>query len=216
MQIRIPPIELDATRVTYESDRAVDFYESSLNQHRLPQLIKLIDDFSASLAAHTSVADLGCGTGDIVDRLRHKGLTASGFDYSRKMVELARRRYGDHFHILNLLTEQYRADHRFDAVLSISVLLHVSPDFLPVFLSNSCSFAKGRAKFLLATKTGPLDPWDFRLGPDLPRRNFSHSPQLIQKTMRISGFDLHSEVEIVGTFPQNRPPLYVGIYCRDH
>ena len=205
---------LERTRQTYECDLAVGSYAQTLKAHRDPKLVRIIEKFASSLQSACSIADLGSGTGDIVNRLRSKGFDALGFDYSTAMVERAKRTYGDFFYLRDLSGCEQWQGQRFDVLLSISVLLHVEEKNFSQFIENCCSFGKDTCKFLLATKIGTLSQWDYRLGRDKPRLNVSYSPEQLTAELSTHSFHLVRSSSIASSRDTGEELMYIGEYHR--
>src|SRR5437879_3135289 len=76
------------------------------------------------------VLDAGCGSGLYCGALLDRGADLYAFDSSPKMVEIARKRYGDrgNFKVLPFekLSDHYASSY-FDVVLSALVLDHIQP-----------------------------------------------------------------------------------------
>lgn len=76
------------------------------------------------------VLDAGCGNGPLMEALRARGATVSGFDSSAAMLELARARLGEDvdLQVADLSQRLPYADGAFDDVVC-SLVLHYLPDW---------------------------------------------------------------------------------------
>jgi ubiquinone/menaquinone biosynthesis C-methylase UbiE len=76
------------------------------------------------------ILDAGCGSGPLTAALRDRGAIMTGFDSSRKMLELARQRLGDDadLHVAELGSPLPFPDGAFDDVIA-SLVLHYLEDW---------------------------------------------------------------------------------------
>ncbi len=84
----------------------------------------LVDFFGAG----TTVADLGCGKGDYVKRMRERGILANGWDGNPSTA------LHSHCAVMDLAIEQHLHVH--DWVLSLEVGEHIPFRYLMLFLDN--------------------------------------------------------------------------------
>lgn len=67
------------------------------------------------------ILDLGCGTGDLTNKIANQGVEVVGIDYAATMVEQARNKYPHlHFEVLDAKNLDYKEE--FDAVFSNAAL----------------------------------------------------------------------------------------------
>ncbi|MCE1247445.1 MAG: class I SAM-dependent methyltransferase [Firmicutes bacterium] len=76
--------------------------------------------------AGEAILDLGCGAGDITEKIRESGAVVTGMDYSPRMIEKAKQNY-PHIEFLVGDARNLPYESAFDAVFS-SAALHWIPD----------------------------------------------------------------------------------------
>ncbi|MGN4051344.1 class I SAM-dependent methyltransferase [Pseudomonas sp. SM4] len=80
-----------------------------------------------------STLDIGCGSGGMVSALLERGVDAEGVDVSTLAVDAASKRHPDRFKQGSVLSLPY-PDGRFDAVVSVNCLEHLSRADVPAAL----------------------------------------------------------------------------------
>lgn len=71
------------------------------------------------------ILDAGCGNGRLYELLKKKNVAYQGVDGSRKLVEIASRRYGRHFSRRNLIDLSGLADNSFSLVFCVATFQHI-------------------------------------------------------------------------------------------
>lgn len=85
-------------------------------------LTKITNNYLQSFTDIDTAIDVGCGPGFYVDLLEKNGIDTIGVDYSKKVIEKARKLYPEHdFKVANAYDLQFE-DESFDVVLSIGLL----------------------------------------------------------------------------------------------
>jgi len=104
-------------------DKNVESFSESRNQiwPELNELKKYIKDGERIL-------DLGCGNGRLFPALGGSAAGGEikyiGIDASRKLIEKAREKYGDHFKVADILSLPF-SDNYFDSIWAIAVFHHI-------------------------------------------------------------------------------------------
>lgn len=76
------------------------------------------------------VLDLGCGNGRFYEALRDKKINYLGADYSKKMIEIAKRRYPEaDFRVIDALDLSFPENY-FDVIFSFAVVHHIPSEEL--------------------------------------------------------------------------------------
>jgi 2-polyprenyl-3-methyl-5-hydroxy-6-metoxy-1,4-benzoquinol methylase len=101
------------------------------------RLFSVVDDYLKGLPAGALVADLGCGNGAFLSRLRGRGWTLAGIDLSTSGIAIARRQWPDiRFEVADATADlAFLGYGTFDAVISTDVVEHV---FLPRLFAANC------------------------------------------------------------------------------
>src|SRR5690349_15473973 len=86
-QSAAPVADYDEFAAAYSASNETNLFNA---WYARPEMVRLAGD-----VAGLDVLDAGCGSGPLMQDLRARGATVSGFDLSAAMVELARRRLGD-------------------------------------------------------------------------------------------------------------------------
>jgi len=70
------------------------------------------------------ILDLGCGNGRLSEIFSGKNIDYTGVDFSERLVEIAKSKYGDFFRVADILNLPF-SNQNFDSVWSIAVLHHI-------------------------------------------------------------------------------------------
>jgi 2-polyprenyl-3-methyl-5-hydroxy-6-metoxy-1,4-benzoquinol methylase len=108
-------------------------------------------------ATTRSTLDVGCGTGDLVCDIARMGIDATGVDFSREMVDIARAR-GDQerlekarFHCSSIFDFDL-AQRRYDVVSAIGFIEYISLEELDRFLDLSYQALNPGGSFVLGSR----------------------------------------------------------------
>jgi 2-polyprenyl-3-methyl-5-hydroxy-6-metoxy-1,4-benzoquinol methylase len=136
--------------------------------------------------------DVGCGSGERLEKMRHLGWTVSGIDFDAEAVRIARGRGLDVS--CGTIPGTWFPTETFDAVTMNHVIEHV-PD--PIELLKECHrILKPGGKVVLTTPNSA--GWGHRLfrkywrGLEPPRHLHLFSPASIEQILRRAGFELFS------------------------
>ncbi|EKD49958.1 MAG: hypothetical protein ACD_63C00001G0006, partial [uncultured bacterium] len=70
-----------------------------------------------------------CGNGRLFGLLKDKEIFYEGIDFSKKLVEFARDKHGDHFFVKNLLDLTDYPNNSFNVIFCVAALQHIPSDF---------------------------------------------------------------------------------------
>ncbi len=118
----MPKTDYDEFAEAYSADNEVNL----LNGHyERPAMLNLAGDVDGR-----RILDVGCGSGPLSAALRDRGAIISGFDLSKEMLELARRRLGEDadLTVADLAKPLPYGDAAFDDVTA-SLVLHYLQDW---------------------------------------------------------------------------------------
>jgi O-antigen chain-terminating methyltransferase len=115
------------------------------------EIRRRVEDYVPLLAAASSVVDIGCGRGELLELLAERGVPAEGVDANPAMVEVCRTRglrvqHGDA--LADLLG---RADGSVGGLVAIQVVEHFEPGYLARFLDTAHRKMRPGAPLILET-----------------------------------------------------------------
>jgi ubiquinone/menaquinone biosynthesis C-methylase UbiE len=118
-----PAADYDGFAAAYSTSNESNLFNA---YYCRPEMIRLAGDVEG-----LEVLDAGCGSGPLMEAMRSKGATVSGFDLSSAMVELARQRLGEDaaVRVANLGAALPYPDDAFDVVVA-SLSLHYVEDWV--------------------------------------------------------------------------------------
>lgn len=109
---------LDLVRNSY-NEVAGEFSETR-KKELWPKLKKL----SEKIKENTSVLDLACGNGRLLEALRHKKINYLGIDSSLELIKIAKKSYPDfNFELADML--DFKTEHKYDYIFCIAALQHI-------------------------------------------------------------------------------------------
>jgi 2-polyprenyl-3-methyl-5-hydroxy-6-metoxy-1,4-benzoquinol methylase len=153
-----------------------------------------VEDYLPILASTSDVLDVGCGRGELLDLLRHQGVTARGVDANDAMVQLCRARGLDveRDDALRFLARQ--KDGSLGGLIAVQVVEHFEPAYLLRFLETAHHALRPGAPLVLET----INPACWMAFFECYIRDITHRQALHPDTLRYlvqtSGFtnvDVH-------------------------
>jgi 2-polyprenyl-3-methyl-5-hydroxy-6-metoxy-1,4-benzoquinol methylase len=152
-----------------------DRYRGSTEEIR-----RRLQDYLPLFAGATSVLDVGCGRGELLDLLRERGITARGIDINDEMVALCRSRglTADKADALTFLNAQ--PEQSLGGLIAIQVVEHLEPAYLIRFIEAAYRAMKPDAPLVLETINAAC--WSAFF--DSYIRDFTHARPLHPDTMR--------------------------------
>ncbi len=83
-----------------------------------------LEELKGYIKEGEKVLDLGCGSGRLYEVFKNKNIDYLGLDFSEKLIEIARKKYGNFF-VLGEILDLPFFDESFDSVWAISSLHHI-------------------------------------------------------------------------------------------
>ena len=113
---------------------------------RLKELSKILDHYNFFNYGETKeILDIGCGTGDFLAFFSKYNVNLTGIDLSPAVIEFAKERFKNqkNVHILAKDIKDFYPEHKFDLILSITVMQHIIEDSLQMeILQNLRNYLK--------------------------------------------------------------------------
>ncbi|MEN8650987.1 class I SAM-dependent methyltransferase [Streptomyces sp. 21So2-11] len=150
------PDFLDATRVFYDAV-AVDYAERFREELGVRPLDRaMLAGFAEFVRADGggTVADLGCGPGQVTGQLRDLGLTVFGVDLSPQMIEVARRAHPELRFDVGSMTDLDLPDGSLGGIVAWYSIIHVPQERLPEVLAEFQRALAPGGHLLLAFQVG--------------------------------------------------------------
>ena len=67
---------------------------------------------------------MGCGNGRLFELFKDKKIKYAGIDFSEKLIEKARKKYGNHFQVTDMFSLPFSGNY-FDSIWAIAVFHHI-------------------------------------------------------------------------------------------
>lgn len=157
---------------------------------------ELLDRFAASLRDVGPVCDVGCGPGHVTRYLRDRGLNISGYAFSLKTVEVARRlNPGMEFRQADM-TALDVPDEMWAGIVAFYSIIHVARDEMAQALGEVRQTLRPGGLLLLAFHIGDEtlhldDWWDQKVNVDF----FFFRVEEMTTHLRAAGFEIEEIVE---------------------
>jgi len=112
-----------------------------------------------------SVAELGCGPGQVTAHLRDLGLDAFGVDLSPVMIDIARRTYPDLRFDVGSMDALDLADGGLNGIVSWYSMIHTPPKHLPPYFTEFRRVLApgGHLLFAFFASEEPVTPFDHKV-----------------------------------------------------
>lgn len=119
-----------------------------------PAILELAGD-----VAGLQILDAGCGSGPLLKALQDRGASVKGFDASKAMIDLARKRLGEHaeLSVADLAQPLAYADRSFDLVTASLVFHYVQNWSIP--LAEIRRVLRPGGRLILSVNHPLLYPW---------------------------------------------------------
>ncbi|HXK49336.1 MAG TPA: class I SAM-dependent methyltransferase [Clostridiales bacterium] len=100
-------------------DRIAKYYDLIMSPFDYQELVDCLDDLILSSGGkRTNILDAGCGTSEELVYFRQLGYKVSGFDISREMVNISRKKLpGSEFAVGDM--KNFRSDKKYDNLISV-------------------------------------------------------------------------------------------------
>jgi SAM-dependent methyltransferase len=83
-----------------------------------------LEDLKQYIKDNEKVLDVGCGNGRLIELFGNNRVDYIGVDFSEKLIEKAKEKYGNHFQTADILSLPFSSDY-FDSIWSIAVFHHI-------------------------------------------------------------------------------------------
>ncbi|MGV9931509.1 class I SAM-dependent methyltransferase [Streptomyces olivaceoviridis] len=181
------------TRAFYDTiaEDYADHFRDPLAERPLERA--LLSAYAEQVGPHGTVADLGCGPGDVTAHLAGLGLSVFGLDLSDAMIAIARRRYPALRFEQGSMRELSSADGSLAGVVSWYSSIHTPVDELPDLFAEFHRVLAPGGRLLLAFQVGDVPlrlerPFGHDVALDYHRRH----PEQMAELLSDAGFALRS------------------------
>ncbi|MGW2096383.1 class I SAM-dependent methyltransferase [Streptomyces olivaceoviridis] len=181
------------TRAFYDTiaEDYADHFRDPLAERPLERA--LLSAYAEQVGPHGTVADLGCGPGDVTAHLAGLGLSVFGLDLSDAMIAIARRRYPALRFEQGSMRELSSADGSLAGVVSWYSSIHTPVDELPDLFAEFHRVLTPGGRLLLAFQVGDVPlrlerPFGHDVALDYHRRH----PEQMAELLSDAGFALRS------------------------
>ncbi|MFE1192541.1 class I SAM-dependent methyltransferase [Streptomyces olivaceoviridis] len=181
------------TRAFYDTiaEDYADHFRDPLAERPLERA--LLSAYAEQVGPDGTVADLGCGPGDVTAHLAGLGLSVFGLDLSDAMIAIARRRYPALRFEQGSMRELSSADGSLAGVVSWYSSIHTPVDELPDLFAEFHRVLAPGGRLLLAFQVGDVPlrlerPFGHAVALDYHRRH----PEQMAELLSDAGFALRS------------------------
>ncbi|MFE1444770.1 class I SAM-dependent methyltransferase [Streptomyces olivaceoviridis] len=181
------------TRAFYDTiaEDYADHFRDPLAERPLERA--LLSAYAEQVGPDGTVADLGCGPGDVTAHLAGLGLSVFGLDLSDAMIAIARRRYPALRFEQGSMRELSSADGSLAGVVSWYSSIHTPVDELPDLFAEFHRVLTPGGRLLLAFQVGDVPlrlerPFGHDVALDYHRRH----PEQMAELLSDAGFALRS------------------------
>ncbi|MFF5552418.1 class I SAM-dependent methyltransferase [Streptomyces olivaceoviridis] len=181
------------TRAFYDTiaEDYADHFRDPLAERPLERA--LLSAYAEQVGPDGTVADLGCGPGDVTAHLAGLGLSVFGLDLSDAMIAIARRRYPALRFEQGSMRELSLADGSLAGVVSWYSSIHTPVDELPDLFAEFHRVLAPGGRLLLAFQVGDVPlrlerPFGHDVALDYHRRH----PEQMAELLSDAGFALRS------------------------
>lgn len=181
------------TRAFYDTiaEDYADHFRDPLAERPLERA--LLSAYAEQVGPNGTVADLGCGPGDVTAHLAGLGLSVFGLDLSDAMIAIARRRYPALRFEQGSMRELSSADGSLAGVVSWYSSIHTPVDELPDLFAEFHRVLAPGGRLLLAFQVGDVPlrlerPFGHDVALDYERRH----PEQMAELLSDAGFALRS------------------------
>lgn len=120
------------------------------------EFIDEIKKFASQFKKNSTILDLGCGSGYITNYLCDLGMDATGIDFSKEMIKIAKTKYPKlKFLLADFLDiENHFEENSVDGLIAIYSLYFIPREKFKSMLSSLSKILKDGGKFLFVTQIG--------------------------------------------------------------
>jgi 2-polyprenyl-3-methyl-5-hydroxy-6-metoxy-1,4-benzoquinol methylase len=171
----------------YEAyEEIVEWYDTNRSKHLME--IEYLNVIIKSIPKMGSILDLGCGTGEPIDKFFHeKGYHITGIDGSKKMIELCKKRFPEQeFFVADMRSIQLNK--QFDAIIAWHSFFHLPHEDQRQMFKMFVSHLKPGGVLMFTTGPEYGESWSNNGGQDLYHASFSISEY--ESLLKQHGFEI--------------------------
>ncbi len=166
----------------------------------------LLDYFAAQVSAHGTIADIGCGPGQIGNYLHKRGLKVVGIDLSPQMVAIAQQIHQELIFQQGSMLALDAADNTWAGIVAFYSLIHIQPADVPRALGEFLRCLQPGGLLLVAFHLGQdivhLDEW---WGQDVSLDFRFFTWDTIERAILAAGFEIEARLERRPYVPVEHP-----------
>jgi len=158
-------------------------------QERTEPIDKEIQEFIALLPEKAKVLDIGCGGGiPVLKAMLENGFIATGIDFSKSMLEIAKKNVPKAELIYGDVTKTDFESNQFDGIISTYAIIHIHKSLHPIVYSRIYSWLKPGGIMLMGTSYSEWEEIAEFHGVDMA---WSHpAPPASLQMVKNTGFEL--------------------------
>lgn len=113
---------------------------------------RYVDRFISYLPSNSSILDIGCGTGELLEYFSSLGFKTTGIDISQKMVDISKKRVVNSLVLKMSLYDIFKIHECYDAVVATFLFVHIPKEKIcDVIKSINDKLKKGGIFFTVFT-----------------------------------------------------------------
>ena len=169
----------------------IEYYDDTAEQwteewYKDSTMLPFLKECKKILNDNKKVLDLGCNSGYETRRMKDIGLDPTGLDFSQKCIKIAQEKNKDIDFVCDDMLNDLSYLGKFDAVISIASIIHISEDKLELCFKRIYDILKdgGYLFLVVRSETGKLDSsYKTINNSEYDREVYGYSKDLLERKM---------------------------------